>query len=152
MDAGWVEVVILVLTECVAPAGKTVCQEQELRYEFFDQKDCDSVLEQLLAHKDGIENIIVNREKSACLPSAKRQNVYPSVDAAEQALAGLEGWGEIPISSDQLDFKQQAHLERLGEVAECSAVGGVAPCKIGEIIVEGASEQNTQVWRRKTQK
>ena len=76
MDTGWIQVFVLVLSECVAPAGKTVCQEQELRYEFFDKDDCEIVLQQLLAHKDSAEDIIINREKSSCLPTAKKQRIY----------------------------------------------------------------------------
>lgn len=148
MDMGWIQVFVLVLTECVAPAGKTVCQEQELRYEFFEKSDCDVVLEQLLQHKDGSENVIVNREKSSCLPTAKKRQVFDSLSDANQALAAIEGWGQIPAADDDaVDFTQQAHHDRLAEVVDCGENGGVAPCKIGEIIIEGATEAGTEVWR-----
>ena len=148
MDTGWIQVFVLVLAECVAPAGKTVCQEQELRYEFFDQDDCQMVLEQLLAHKDSAENVIVNRERSSCLPTARKQTIYHSADDASQALADIEGWVEIPVASDTMDFTKKAHNERLSSVPACAEVGGVAPCKIGEIIVEGATQKKTDVWHR----
>ena len=149
METGWVQVFVLVLSECVAPAGKTVCQEQELRYEFFDRDDCQIVLEQLLTLKDGADNVIVNHEKSACLPTAKKQPVFASADDAGRALADVDGWGEIPPSSgDTLDFTQKAHQERLSAVPECGSNGGVAPCKIGEIIIEGASERPAEIWRQ----
>lgn len=148
MDTGWIQVFVLVLTECVAPAGKNVCQEQELRYEFFDRGDCEVVLEQLLVHKDRSENIIVNKDKSACLPTAKKQQIYHSLDDANKALGGIEGWGQIPVANESMDFAQEAHLKRLDGVPECGEVGGVAPCKIGEIIIEGASEKKTEVWRQ----
>ena len=90
METGWIQVFVLVITECVAPAGKTVCQEQELRYEFFEKGDCDIVLEQLLAHKDNAENIIVNREKSSCVPTASKQKVFRSPDEARDALTDSE--------------------------------------------------------------
>jgi hypothetical protein len=147
MDTGWIQVFVLVLTECVAPAGKTVCQEQELRYEFFDKADCDSVLEQLLTHKGGEENVIVNKEKSACLPTAKKREVFRTLNEAELALADTEGWGRIPASEDAQDFTQKAHQERLASMPSCGDNGGIAPCKIGDIIIEGATEKRTEVWR-----
>jgi hypothetical protein len=148
METGWIQVFVLVITECVAPAGKTVCQEQELRYEFFEKGDCDIVLEQLLAHKGGSENIIVNKGKSACLPTAKKQQIFRSPEDAKSALADSEGWGQIPAVSDTPDFTQEAHSERLGSVPECEDVANVPPCKIGDIIVEGASEKKPEVWRQ----
>lgn len=148
MDTGWIQVFVLVITECVAPAGKTVCQEQELRYEFFEKGDCDVVLEQLLAHKDNAENIIVNRDKSSCVPTARNQQVFRSPDDARSALADSEGWGQIPVSNDTRDFTQQSHLEHLGSVPECDEVADVLPCKIGDIIIEGASEKKSEVWRQ----
>jgi hypothetical protein len=148
MDTGWIQVFVLVMTECVAPAGKSVCQEQELRYEFYDKDDCEVVLQQLLAHKDHAENIIVDKEKAACLPTARKQQIFYSLDDANKALSETEGWGQIPVASDALDFTQEEHLKRLGEVPKCDDVGGVAPCKIGEIIVEGASENKSEVWHR----
>ena len=148
MDTGWIQVFVLVLTECVAPVGKNVCQEQELRYEFFDRGDCEVVLEQLLVHKDKSENVIVNKDKSACLPTAKKQQIYSSLDDANNALSGTEGWGRIPVANEALDFTQEAHLKRLDSVPECGEVGGVAPCKIGEIIIEAASEKKSEVWRQ----
>jgi hypothetical protein len=148
METGWIQVFVLVITECVAPAGKTVCQEQELRYEFFDKGDCDIVLEQLLAHKDNAENIIVNRAKSTCLPTARNQQVFRSPDDARSALADSEGWGQVPAVNDTPDFTQEAHLERLENVPECVEVADVPPCKIGDIIIEGASEKKSEVWRQ----
>ena len=148
METGWIQVFVLVITECVAPAGKTVCQEQELRYEFFEKADCEVVLEQLLAHKDGAENIIVNKDRSSCLPTAKKQQVFRSPDEAKNALADSEGWGQIPAVSETPDFTQEAHLERLGNVPECVEVADVPPCKIGDIIIEGASEKKSEVWRQ----
>jgi hypothetical protein len=148
MEAGWIQVFVLVITECVAPAGKTVCQEQELRYEFFEQADCEIVLEQLLAHKDNAENVIVNKEKSACLPTARKQQIFHSPDDAKNALADSEGWDQIPAADDTPDFTQEAHDERLGAVPECEDVANVPPCKVGDIIIEGASEKKSEVWRQ----
>ena len=34
MDTAWIPIFILTFAECVAPAGKTVCQEQEFQLQF----------------------------------------------------------------------------------------------------------------------
>ena len=148
MDTGWIQVFVLIMTECAAPAGKSVCQEQELRYEFFARNDCEVVLQQLLAHKDSAENVIVDKDKAACLPTVRKQQVFHSLNDANRALSDTEGWGQLPVAEDSLDFTQEAHLERLGSVPECGEVGGVAPCKIGEIIIEGDNETKAEVWRQ----
>ena len=148
MDTGWIQVFVLIMTECAAPAGKSVCQEQELRYEFFARNDCEVVLQQLLAHKDSAENVIVDKDKAACLPTVRKQQVFHSLNDANRALSDTEGWGQLPVAEDSLDFTQEAHLERLGSVPECGVVGGVAPCKIGEIIIEGDNETKSEVWRQ----
>jgi hypothetical protein len=46
------------------------------------------------------------------------------------------------------DFMQTAHEERLKAMKACDETDGVAPCKIGDIIVEAASESETKVWKR----
>ena len=48
MDTAWIQVFVLTLTECVAPAGKTVCQERELELQFLTESDCKAALEQLV--------------------------------------------------------------------------------------------------------
>lgn len=148
MDTGWIQVFVLLLSECVAPEGKTICQEQEVRMDFLSKAECELALQQILDYKDGSESIIVNREKSSCLPTAKKTTVYRSMEQAQSALSGEEGWGEIPVARDTPDFQQKAHLERLASVPACADVNGVAPCKIGEIIIEGATENKTEVWQR----
>ena len=146
MDTAWVQVFVLVFSQCAAPAGKTVCQEEELRYQFLHQDECEQVLEQLLEHKDAAENVIVNRSKSRCLPTVKSQQVFASVESASKASAGLEGWGELPAVREREDFIEEAHQKRLDELFECEATGGVAPCKVGDVIVEGAEVKKGEVW------
>jgi len=148
MDTGWIQVFVLLVSECVAPAGKTVCQEQQVRMDFLTKADCELALQQILDHKDTAENIIVNRDKSSCLPTAKKLTVFRSKEQAQTALSDIEGWGEIPVVGEGLDFTQKAHQERLDAVPACGDVGGVTPCKIGEIIIEGASEKKADVWQR----
>ena len=52
MDTAWIQVFVLTLTECVAPAGKTVCQERELELQFLTESDCKAALEQLVQAAD----------------------------------------------------------------------------------------------------
>ena len=39
MDTGWIQVFVLTLAECVAPPGKTVCQEQQVHYQFVEREE-----------------------------------------------------------------------------------------------------------------
>ena len=71
MDTAWVQVFVLTLAECVAPAGKTVCQEQQLDLAFASERDCEVALEAFLTLKDASPNVIVDRSKSRCAPSAR---------------------------------------------------------------------------------
>jgi hypothetical protein len=41
MDTAWIQVFVLTLSECVAPAGKTVCQEQSFELQFLTEADCN---------------------------------------------------------------------------------------------------------------
>lgn len=76
MDVAWVQVFVLTLAECIAPAGKTVCQEHEFELMFLSQSDCEVALEQLVTLKDAAENVIVDKSKSGCAPSARQQSVF----------------------------------------------------------------------------
>ena len=40
MDTAWIQVFVLTLSECVAPAGKTICQEQALELQFLTRSGC----------------------------------------------------------------------------------------------------------------
>jgi len=148
MDTAWIQVFVLVFSQCAAPPGKTVCQEQEIHYQFYSQDDCEQVLDQLVAHRDSAENVIVNKEKSRCLPTVRSHAVFSSLEKASEASADLDGWGELPVGNEQADFTRKAHDARLDELFECDATGGVAPCKMGDIIIEGASGKKGEVWTR----
>ena len=41
----------------------------------------------------------------------------------------------------------EAHQERLARLKTCEATRGVAPCKVGEIIMEGATEKTAEIWK-----
>ena len=52
MDTAWIQVFVLTLAECIAPAGKTVCQEREFDLQFLTRADCEYALEQLVSLHD----------------------------------------------------------------------------------------------------
>jgi hypothetical protein len=148
MDTAWIQVFVLTLSECVAPAGKTVCQEQELQMQFVDQAECELALQQLVALKEGADDVIVYKDKSHCAPSARQQPVYKSLSDANEKLGTSPDWIAPDVAEPPADFTQSSHQERLTALSSCEDVGGVAPCKIGEIIIEGATGQTVEVWRR----
>jgi hypothetical protein len=148
MDAAWVKVVVLTLAECVAPEGKTVCQEQDTQYYFFEEDECETVLQQLVTYRSGLDNVIVNSAKSSCLPTIVSRQTFSSSSEADRYLSSSKGWGEIAVDPAPKDFMQAAHDKRLDELPECSASADVAPCKRGQIIIEQSQSEQTQVWRQ----
>ena len=149
MDVSWIQVFVLTLSECVAPAGKTICQEQVLEMLFLDESDCNVALEQLLTLKSASESVIVNAQRSGCAPSARKRDVFASLDEINESFAGLQGW-KSPANDDAgPDFTQLSHQERLDTLKSCDDTDGVAPCKVGEIVIEAAATgQPVEIWRR----
>lgn len=148
MDAAWIQVFVLTLAECVAPAGKTVCQESQFELQFLTQTDCEVALEQLVALKSEAENVIVDAERSSCKATARRQPVYASVDAIKNASQGNTNWQPPDVGSSAPGPDRLAHEQRLQNLKTCDETRGAAPCKIGDIIVEGATTRAVEVWRR----
>jgi len=154
MDTAWIQVFVLTLSECVAPPGKTVCQEQEVQYQFFDRRECESVLQQLVDYSSSSEHVIVNQQRSRCLPTAKEQQVFTSLDEANQQLANLEGWGVLQPRGEQgqQDGQDRAqtddsYRQRLASLPECDEANRSPPCKVGQIIVESEGGEELEVWR-----
>lgn len=148
MDTAWIQIFILTFSECVAPAGKTVCQEREFELQFVNQPDCEMALQQLIATKSESEAIIVNAEKSHCVPSARRHEVFASAEAINDANRDTNRW-QAPASDDSKpDQSLEAHQQRLSSLKSCDETGGVAPCKIGEVIIEETRKPDVDVWRK----
>lgn len=147
MDTAWIQIFILTMSECVAPAGKTVCQEREYELEFASRGSCEVALQQLVALKERSDDIIVNTERTGCAPSARERQVFATLDEINAELSGNFGVEVAQPEAPVADFTQDAHRERLGVLSTCEDTGGEAPCKIGDIIIEGASEQSADVWR-----
>lgn len=148
MDAAWVEVIVLTLAECVAPAGKTVCQEQDTQYYFIEEEQCAAVLEQLVDYRNQLDNVIVNSAKSSCLPSVMSRETFSSSSDAVRYLSGVKDMGEITVAAAPKDFMQEAHEKRLDELPECSDDSDARPCKRGQIIIEPSESSPSQVWRQ----
>ncbi len=149
METAWIQVFVLTLTQCLAPSGKMVCQEETVEYYFSSEDDCARVLVQMVDLAARADNIIVDRERSDCRPGVKQTQVYASGD---EARAAMTGGANVLLIDDEVpppDFMQSAHNDRLNEMRPCEDTDGVAPCKIGEIIIEAAAEgPKTQVWRQ----
>src|SRR5690606_29380196 len=108
----------------------------------------------------GSEYVIVNESASSCLPIAKQQPVYESLEAANEQLGNTEGWGELDARQRQAEAEAEAeggtsggetaaaHQQRLASLPECAATNRRPPCKVGQIIVEAEGEQELEVWRR----
>lgn len=147
MDTAWIQVFVLTISQCLAPAGKTICQEQELQLQFVAQADCELAREQLVSLLDRAHDVIVNKEKTRCTASARQQAIFNTQEEVKQQSA--TAWTTPATNAaTQLDFTQQAHQERLENLRACEEVNGTAPCRIGDIIIEAASEQRTEVWRK----
>lgn len=148
MDAAWIQVFVLTLAECVAPAGKTVCQEREFELAFLTEADCEFALEQLVSLKTESENVIIDPGKARCVPSARRADAFASLEAIRDRHGSRAGWqAPVPAASTP-DTDRTAHEERLARLPECGEADGVAPCRIGEIIIEEATGERIEVWRQ----
>ena len=148
MDAAWIQVFVLTLSECVAPAGKSVCQEQAFELQFLTQADCEYALQQLVSLKQESEMVIIDPAKASCAPTARRQQVFESLAAIEDANRDSDNWKSPAIEDSGASMELASHQERLARLPECGEQGAVAPCKVGEIIVEGSDGEPVDVWRQ----
>ena len=163
MDASWIQVFVLTISECVAPAGKTVCQEQEFDLAFLTRADCEYALEQLITLKDESASVIVDRSKSSCAASARESLVFVSPEAVSGASPKSDGWKEPDEASEKPDEASEkpdeasekhasssvTHLDRLEDLPDCEDFDGEGACKMGGIIVEAGNRgESVEVWRR----
>jgi hypothetical protein len=148
MDTAWIQVFVLTLSECVAPAGKTVCQEQAFELQFLTQADCEYALQQLVTLKQASETVIIDPARASCAPTARRQPVFASLDAIEEANRDEANWKAPDVEDTGPGVTLASHQERLARLPECREEGVVAPCKVGEIIVEAGDVGSVDVWRQ----
>lgn len=149
MDTAWIQVFVLTIAECAAPAGKTVCQESEFDLQFLTRADCEVALEQLITLKDESANVIVDRGKSGCAASARESEVFASPDDVQKASAGTAPWQEPDPDGAVVAPSAVAHENRLADLPDCESYDGQGACKMGGIIVEAANQgESVEVWRR----
>jgi hypothetical protein len=144
MDMTWIQVFVLTLSECVAPAGKTVCQDHEIEMQFLSRAECEVALQELVSIKDQFENVIINRQKSGCSVSARESKSFASLDAAKAA-SNQDEWRDV---ESEKAASLVPHEDRLKKLKTCDDALGVTPCKSGAIIVESTvSGREVEVWR-----
>jgi hypothetical protein len=150
MDTGWIQVFVLMLSECVAPEGKTVCQQNEFELQFLDRSDCELAHDQLVSLKDRTDNIIVEKNDSRCVPSARQRQIYANLADVKAALGDNDNWRPPPAEvQDGADTTREEHKKRLASLRTCEDTAGRQPCKVGDIIVEeDSAEKKIEVWRR----
>ena len=148
MDMAWIKVVVLTLAECVAPEGKTVCQEQQVQYNFVDEVECQKVLEQLIAYRDNFDNVIVDKAASSCSEATRNTEVFSSRSDADPGFVDADGYVVVGEEPKQKDFMQERHELRLQELRVCDDSSPVTPCRRGDIIIESVTGNKTEVWRQ----
>ncbi len=146
MDIAWIQVFVLTLAECVAPAGKSICQEQEFQLQFLTKADCEIALNQLVSLKEESETVIVNANRSNCAPAARQSDVFESLEAINQAFDA--SWEAPEAGETDSSASQISHKSRLEELKSCEETEGITPCKVGDIIMEGTGGDSVEVWRR----
>lgn len=149
METAWIPIFVLTLAECVAPPGKMVCQEREFELQFLTQSDCEATLQQLVSLKETSDTTIVDKSRSGCAPSARQQRVFASLAEVTDAAGDKQAWRTPQIQQPSTEAKLDSHKSRLETLPTCEASKGVAPCKVGEIIIEESADvKRGDVWRR----
>jgi len=149
METAWIKVFVMTLTQCIAPAGKMVCQEETVEYVFANEDDCARALVQMVDLAARADNIIVDRQNSDCRPAVRESTVFVSNDEALSSLGPTANAIVINGKEPPDDFLQAAHDERLKKMKTCDETNGVAPCRVGDIIMEPAAESaGPEVWRQ----
>jgi hypothetical protein len=140
METAWIQVFVLTLTQCIAPAGKLVCQEETVQYRFTNEADCNNALVVMLELAERADNVLVDRARSDCRPAAAEAVVYADAAGAASSLADAAEAVPIDDEPEAPDFMQMAHEKRLATLATCEETKGVTPCKVGQIILEAPAD------------
>lgn len=149
METAWIQVFVLTISQCIAPAGKMVCQEELVKYHFATEADCDRALTQMIDLASRADNILLNHDRSSCSSATMQASVFADADAARASLPDGENVAVIDSSKTRPDFLEASHNERLQQLQACEDTRGVPPCRVGDIIIEAqADAKKTEVWRR----
>ena len=147
MDTAWIQVFVLTMSECVAPAGKTVCQEQALELQFMTQADCQAALEQMVSLKQESDKVIIDPDSASCVATARKQEVFVSLEAIENTYGSQDAWQSPEVDQTGPSRARSLHQERLASLPVCGESSPV-PCKMGDIIIEESRGDSVDVWRR----
>jgi len=147
VDTAWIQVFVLSFVECVAPVGKSVCQQQQFELEFLTRRDCEYAMQQMIDVKDQLDYVIVDRALTRCAAVAREAETYTDADAIQTA-SGTDPVITSAGVNDRRTVVNTAHNERLQQLKSCEETNGSAPCTIGDIIVEEATGDSVEVWRR----
>ena len=150
METGWIQVFVLLVSECVAPEGKTVCQQREFDLTFVDRADCELALEQLVGLKERADDVIVDRDATRCVMSARQSRTFPNLAAIDAIHGADEDWQPPARPEDQqaAQVARAAYEKRLAALPACDEIANVPPCRVGDIIIEQPEGQPVEVWRR----
>ena len=151
MDMSWIQVFVLTVSECVAPAGKTICQQQEFELTFLTEADCAVAREQLIELKEASESVIVNADATRCVATARQRESFSSLAAVNAASAGRDDYQPPNQEQARADFQETVHEARLDAVPECEEGRQVYPCRKGAIIIEEPPSKAVEVWRLDSQ-
>ncbi|MEM8814591.1 MAG: hypothetical protein AAFX56_09060 [Pseudomonadota bacterium] len=147
MDVSWIQVFVLTVSECVAPAGKTICQQQEFELTFLTEADCAVAREQFIALKEASESVIVNADATRCVATARQRESFPSLAAVNAASAGRDDYRPPSRSQAEADSLELAHQQRLERIPECQDGREAYPCRKGKIIIEAPAPNDVEIWR-----
>ena len=88
----------------------------------------------------------IDPDEASCSATARRQEVFVSLEAIENAYGAAENW-KAPDPGDTRPSRERTlHQERLASLPVCGEASGV-PCKMGDIIIEEATGDAVEVWR-----
>ena len=151
MDTAWIQVFVLTLAECAAPAGKTICQEREFDLQFLTRADCEYALEQLVTLKEESASVIVDSNRSRCSGSAREKEIFASPGDVNKASSGTGEWTDPKPGDSGPAPSSVSHADRLESLPECENYDGQGACKMGGIIVEATNQGQIVEIRRREQ-
>ena len=74
--------------------------------------------------------------------------MFASLDEAKSAASDDAGWREPQDGELQMVASSVLHQGRVENLTSCEESLGLAPCKIGDIIIEAAAGDIVEVWKQ----
>ena len=93
--------------------------------------------------------MIVDRDRSSCVASARESEVFASPEDVRNASAGKAPWKSPDPDEAAVAPSAVAYEDRLANLPDCENYDGRGACRMGGIIVESASEgEVVEIWKR----